>query len=209
MNNKRQLRSVWTDAKTIVRTLWICLAVLWTIEIVDAAVFHGSLDGFGLKPRDTSGLLGILTAPLLHGGFGHLVSNTIGFVIFGGLVALVGRREFWMVTLVGWLSGLGVWVIGAQGVHIGASGVIFAYFGFLLLRGWYQRRIGSIALSLVLLWTYGSLLWGMIPWFAPPNVSWEGHLCGFLGGVLVASWAGKKTPLATLVDKTQTVAGTA
>ncbi|MEM6992229.1 MAG: rhomboid family intramembrane serine protease [Myxococcota bacterium] len=162
--------------------------MLWGIEIVDAVVFGGGLDAYGVVPRTITGLTGIAAAPFLHGDFAHLASNTIGILLLGGLTLAIGRREFALVTLTGIvIGGLGTWVFGRPAVHIGASGVVFAYLGFLLLRGWYDRRPGPIVLSLLVAWFQGSLLLGMIPGVTPANISWEGHLFGFLAGALVAA----------------------
>ena len=163
------------------------LAVLWAIEFVDFNVFHGSLDRMGILPRTGSGLLGILAAPFLHGSWEHLASNTVGLLILGGLTLAVGRREFFAVTAAGIVvGGLGTWIFGRPSVHIGASGLVFAYLGYLVLRGWYDRRFGSIALATVVGWAYGSMVFGMIPGITPGHISWEGHLFGFIGGVLAA-----------------------
>lgn len=184
---RTKIESLWKEGRGVVWTLWVCLSVLWAVELVDVSVYGGKLDLWGIMPREAYGLRGVLAAPLLHADYGHLASNTIGIIIFGGLVAMIGRREFFAVTVAGWLvGGMGVWLVGRHAVHIGASGVVFAFFGYLLLRGWYERKFWSVLLSSVLFWAYGSLLWGMLPGFAEPNVSWEGHLFGFLGGVLVA-----------------------
>ncbi len=183
----QETRALWPELKGVFITLLVCIGALWTAEIVDVAAFQGGLDRWGIAPREVAGLLGVLTGPLLHGSFEHLISNTVGIVVLGGLVAMVGRREFLVVSLVGWVvAGMGTWAVGRPAIHIGASGVVFAYFGYLLLRGWYDRKFASLALSVVLMWGYGSVLWGMIPGFAPVSVSWEAHLFGFLGGVLAA-----------------------
>lgn len=164
------------------------LAVLWGLEIVDALVFGGLLDFLGVHPREAFGLLGILASPFLHGGFGHLLSNTAGLLIFGTLVLMWGRKEFAAVTVASALiGGLGVWLVGASGsIHIGASGVIFGYFGYVLTRGWYERKPLSIIVSIGIALFFGGLLSGVVPWLAGPGISWEGHLFGLLGGVLVA-----------------------
>jgi membrane associated rhomboid family serine protease len=141
---------------------------------------------YGIQPRTLDGLRGIAIAPLLHRGFTHLASNTIPFLIFGWLTLLLSMRDFIVVTVLAMLvSGLGVWLLGApQSVHLGASGVIFGYLGYLLVRGYFRRSVGAILLSLLLGGLYGSMLWGLLPLQA--GVSWEGHLFGFLGGVLAA-----------------------
>jgi membrane associated rhomboid family serine protease len=163
------------------------IALLWAIEIVDASVFHGGLDQLGIVPRTGAGFLGILAAPFLHGSWEHLLGNTVGIVLLGGLTMLIGRREFLTVTVAALVvGGLGTWLFGRPSVHIGASGLVFGYLGYLLLRGWYDRRFGSIALAAAVGWFYGGMVFGMIPGITPSYISWEGHLFGFVGGVLAA-----------------------
>ncbi|MEX1363363.1 MAG: rhomboid family intramembrane serine protease [Nannocystaceae bacterium] len=180
-------RTLGAEIRRIATMMGMFLALLWGIEIVDANVMHGSLDSLGIMPRTASGLLGIFAAPFLHGGWGHLISNTVGIVMLGGLTLAIGRREFLVVSLAGVLvGGLGTWALGRPAVHIGASGLVFAYLGYLMLRGWYDRRVGSVLLAGGVAWFYGSMVFGMIPGFAPPVISWEGHLFGFIGGVVAA-----------------------
>lgn len=161
------------------------LALPWLVHLVNATLFGGALAGVGIVPRTLAGLRGIVAAPFLHGGIGHLVANSIGFVLLGGLVLLRRERDFWWTTLAGiGLGGLGTWLIGARGVHIGASGVVFAYLGYLLTTGFFERKPGAILLSLAAAATWGGLVVGMLPGAA--GVSWEGHLAGFAAGILAA-----------------------
>jgi membrane associated rhomboid family serine protease len=180
--------SVTGELKRIIRTLAVCLGVLWALELTDLLVLDGSLDAFGIRPREPVGLIGVLTWPFLHGGLGHLLSNTIGLLLFGTLVMMWSRREFFTVMLVSTIvGGLGVWLVGASGSnHIGASGVCFGAFGYLLARGFYERKFGSVLLSLVIGIFFGGMLAGAVPGMSMPGISWEGHLFGLLGGVLVA-----------------------
>jgi membrane associated rhomboid family serine protease len=182
-----------TEAKSITRELKVhatllggFVALIWAIEIIDFLIFRGALDSFGIRPRTVSGLIGIALAPLLHIGFAHLAANTIPFIVLGWLIMLRETRDLFLVTLVSAvIGGLGVWLIGSTySVHVGASGVIFGYFGFLLLRGWFERSALSIALSVVVGIFYGGMIWGVLP--TQMGLSWEGHLFGFLGGVLAA-----------------------
>jgi membrane associated rhomboid family serine protease len=176
------------ELKRIVRTLVVCLAVLWALELTDVLLLAGSLDAFGIRPREPLGLIGVLTWPFLHGGLAHLLSNTIALCLFGTLVLMWGRREFFAVALVSTIvGGLGVWLVGASGsVHVGASGVCFGLFGYLLARGFYERKFGSVLLSVAIAILFGGTLAGAVPGMAMPGISWEGHLFGLLGGVLVA-----------------------
>lgn len=162
------------------------VALIWILEIIDFLLFRGRLNRYGIRPRSISGLGGILLAPLLHGNFRHLAANTVPFVTLGALVMLGGLERFFSVTaIVVLVSGLGVWLLGSpRTVHIGASGVIFGYFGFLLLRGYFEQDLFSSGVSLVVGLLYGSLIWGVLP--SRRGMSWQGHLFGFVGGVLAA-----------------------
>ncbi|WP_437784525.1 rhomboid family intramembrane serine protease [Sorangium sp. So ce1097] len=181
-----ETRSITRELKLHAMLLGGFVALLWAIEILDFLIFRGSLDALGIRPRTASGLVGIALAPLLHGGFAHLAANTVPFLALGWLIMLRRTTDLVLVTLLSALvGGLGVWLIGApSSVHVGASGVIFGYFGFLLLRGWFERSAVSIALSLVVGLVYGGMIWGVLP--TRMGISWEGHLFGFLGGVLAA-----------------------
>lgn len=161
------------------------LGVMWIEEIVDLIPFL-DLDQFGIHPRSSWGLAGILFAPFLHGGFEHLAVNTLPFLLLGGLVLLGGVRLFWQVTIFTILmGGFAVWLFAAKwSNHIGASGLIFGYLGFLLARGIFERSVIWILVAGAILVTYGGLLMGLLPF--QPGISWEGHLFGFLSGVLVA-----------------------
>ena len=151
-------------------------------------VAGGDLHAFGVRPRTIDGLWGILFSPFLHANTAHLVSNTVPFLMLGALVLLRDARHFIPVTLLSMLgAGLGAWLLGANGsVHIGASGVVFGYFGFLMLAGWFARSFGAIALSILVTALWGGLVFGVLP--GQPGISWQAHLGGFLGGVLAARW---------------------
>ncbi|MEL6350193.1 MAG: rhomboid family intramembrane serine protease [Cyanobacteria bacterium J06627_28] len=186
-------RSVMGEFRLQVKTLAIIVVGLWLIEIVDQSVFSGGLDGLGIRPRDPSGLWGILFAPFLHGNFAHLISNTVPFVTLSWLIMLRATEDWLVVTLISAVvGGLGTWLLGApSSVHIGASGVIFGYFGFLLLRGYFERSLVAIAFSVLVFFLYGSILWGVLPPLDGAPISWEGHLFGFIGGVLAAKFMAK------------------
>ena len=170
------------------------LLILWALELADLLLFRGALDANGIRPRSLDGLDGVLFAPFLHGGISHLASNSVPFVVFGLLVFLGGLRQFVVTTALSVLaSGLGVWLVGAPGtVHVGASGVIFGYLGYLLLRGYFSQSAGAVLLSLTLALVYGGALWGVLPLQA--GISWEAHLFGFLGGVLSAYLLRRREP---------------
>jgi len=174
------------EIKTQAIILATFVAIFWLLEILDQFVFRGSLDIFGIIPHQVIGLRGILFAPFLHGDFPHLIANTVPFLILGWLVMLQETSDFFIVTgLTMLVGGLGVWLFATPGsIHIGASILIFGYLGFLLLRGYFQRNIPSILLSILVFLLYGGTIWGVLP--SRPGISWQGHLFGFLGGVLAA-----------------------
>lgn len=139
-------------------------------------------------PRTLHGLRGILFAPFIHANTAHLVANTVPLIVLGWLVLLRDARHFIPVTLLSMLgAGLCAWLLGAPGsVHIGASGVVFGYLGFLLLAGWFARSLASIAISVLVTVAWGGLVLGVLP--GQPGISWQAHLGGFIGGALAAKW---------------------
>ncbi|MGM0578722.1 MAG: rhomboid family intramembrane serine protease [Myxococcota bacterium] len=159
--------------------------LLWIVEIVDTVALGGMLQTNGIQPRSVDGLDGVLWAPFLHDDFAHLGANTGPFLILGGLVLLRGLRAFVLASLVIIaVAGLGTWAMAREATHIGASGVIFGYLGFLLAAGWYERSLGAVLVAAGVGFLYGGLLWGVLP--NQPGISWEGHLFGLIGGVVAA-----------------------
>ena len=164
--------------------LGVFVAAIWALAGVDF-LMDNRLAEYGIVPRTMDGLWGIPLAPFLHGGFGHVISNTVPLLLLGGLVATRGWQTLLGVTLfVVLLGGAGVWLVARGGSHIGASGLVFGYFGYLVARGWYDRRIVSILIAVVVILVYGGLLFGVLP--TGGRVSWEGHLTGLIAGVLAA-----------------------
>ncbi len=168
-------------------------ALLWVIQVVNAVVFGGGLNHFGVVPRSITGLTGILFAPFLHASFGPLTATTVPFLLLGWLVPARKRLDFWVVGAASALTaGLGAWAFGGAGtVHIGASGVIFGFLGFLMGRGLFERRAGTMVLSLAVTFFFGGMLWGLLP-MLNPGVSWQSHLFGWLGGLAVARTLGRE-----------------
>jgi membrane associated rhomboid family serine protease len=168
-------------------------AVLWVLEFYDQLTGQ-RLDQDGIVPRTETGLEGILWAPLLHGGWAHLIANTVPFVVFGFLVLLSGRLRFVLVTAIVWaVSGFGVWLTAPDGsVTIGMSGVIFGWLTYLLVRGFFARNAGQIVLAVVLFLVWGGVLWGVLP--GQEGVSWQGHLFGALAGVFAAWLVARRRP---------------
>ncbi|GIT91130.1 hypothetical protein JANAI62_15850 [Jannaschia pagri] len=161
------------------------VGVLWALQIVNWITGYSLNRAFGLVPRSSYGLDGILGMPLLHGSFGHLAANTPPLVVMGGLLAVTGTRALLAVN--GIIVGLGgalVWLLGSAAIHIGASGLIFGWFGFLVARGAVDRAPVPLAVALGVGLTYGAMVWGVVP--GQPGISWEAHLFGAVAGVVAA-----------------------
>jgi membrane associated rhomboid family serine protease len=168
-----------------VQVVLAMVALMWVLEIVDLAVDH-RLDRLGIEPRDVDGLDGIVAAPFLHVGFGHLIGNTIPFLLMGLVIAFEGPLRLVGVTAITALvSGAGTWLIAPDDtIHLGASGVVFGYATYLVARGIFNRRFTELAVgvAVVVLWG-GALLAGLEP---QQGISWQGHLFGAIGGVVAA-----------------------
>ncbi|WP_199442506.1 rhomboid family intramembrane serine protease [Umezawaea beigongshangensis] len=160
------------------------VALLYAVEALDVLTGH-SLDDDGVVPRDFSQWDNLAWYPLLHGDWGRLTGNAGPLLVLGFLASSGGAKQFFQVTAVIWLtSGLGIWLVGSPAVHIGASGLVFGFLSFLLVRGIFARGVLQIAIAVVVLGVYGYALWGVLP--GQPGISWEGHLFGAIGGVLAA-----------------------
>lgn len=184
MERPRSEPGLGQQLKTSAYWIFGLLLVIWAVELVNLLLGH-RLNVLGILPRTVAGLPGIVLSPFLHYGIGHVLLNTIPLVILGGLVILHGPRVFLEVSLaIILVSGVGVWLFGRSGYHVGASGLIFGYFGFLVARSWYERSLSSILIAVITIVLYGGILLGMLPIRA--GVSWEAHLFGLLGGILAA-----------------------
>lgn len=172
-------------------TIITFVALLYIIEAWDQ-VTGEHLENNGIRPLETDGLTGILFAPLLHANWGHLVANTVPALVLGFLVTLAGMSRFIWATVIIWIfGGLGTWLIGNIGAppgvetnHIGASGLIFGWLTFLIVFGFFTRHAWQIVTGIVVLLVYGGILWGALP--GTFGVSWQGHLCGGIAGVVAA-----------------------
>lgn len=167
--------------------VFLLAGAMWLLEIIDA-ILPADLDTYGIESRETDGLTGVVAAPFLHADFAHLMANTVPFLVLGCLVALRFDR-FWAITAMIILgSGIGVWLIGPDNaVTIGASGVVFGYLTFLLAAGILTRQWIDIAVGLGVLFFYGGLLIGALPFGVAAGVSWQAHLLGAVAGVLAAA----------------------
>ncbi len=180
------MKELTQTVKTQATILGGLVGAMWTVMIINTAIFHGRLNDFGIVPHNVVGLRGILFAPFLHANFGHLMSNTLPFIILGWLVMMAETTDILVVTGISMLvGGIGTWLFGGAGTfHIGASGVVFGFLGYLMLRGYFDRKISSILISLFVFAVYGTLLFGLFPGMR--GISWQGHLFGFLGGAIAA-----------------------
>lgn len=162
------------------------LAAMWVFEIIDSVV-GGALDTvFGLRSWTVDNAWAVATAPFMHAGFGHLLSNSLPFLVLGALVAFGGLGRFlWTTVIVILVSGAGVWLLAAPGtLTVGASGLVFGYFGYTVLRGIIERRTADIVIMICVVLFYGTLIFGVLP--QQSGISWQAHLFGFLGGLLAA-----------------------
>jgi membrane associated rhomboid family serine protease len=163
---------------------WV--ALLWALEAIDYATGH-ALDQYGLVPREVASLPHILTAPFLHFGFGHVASNSIPLLVLGFVTALSGIRRFLVVCgLIVLADGIGVWLIGSPGIGAGASGLVFGLIGYLLVRGFVERKVLGIAVSLAVAAIWGGTAFAGI-FLTPEHVSWQAHLCGLVAGMAIAA----------------------
>lgn len=160
------------------KSVCMYIGLMWMVFIVSTYV---DLD-HGIIPRDVNSLYGILCAPFLHSGQQHIINNTIGLGIFGCIYVVLEGEEihfpFWYIAVV---SGLGTWMFARIGMHIGASGVIFGLYGYLIFTGYITRKILHVIVSIGILVTYGYLIFGAFPTTA--RMSWEGHLSGLIAGM--------------------------
>ncbi len=167
----------------------ILVAVIWAVEIVNLILGH-RLVSWGILPRTLRGLIGIPLSPWIHAGLWHAISNTIPLLILGALTLAGGKRVFWETTAkVILLSGVLVWILGRGSFHVGASGLVFGYFGVILGRAIFERSILTMAIGFGTVMVYGGLLWGILP--LRSQVSFESHLFGLIAGILIV-WVGRK-----------------
>ncbi len=160
------------------------VALLYAVEALDV-VAGGALDANGVLPRNFAQWDNIIWYPYLHADWAHLTNNAVPLLVLGFLATSGGIAQFLQVTAVIWLtSGLGIWVFGQPGPHIGASGLVFGFLTFLLVRGLFARSPRQVVVAAAVFAAYGAVLWGVLP--GRPGISWEAHLFGALGGVLAA-----------------------
>jgi membrane associated rhomboid family serine protease len=175
------------EQKTLLKSFippFMLVAVLWIVKFLEI-LFETSFADYGVFPRHTEGLIGIALSPLIHADYEHLISNSIPLLVLGAALIYFYKELAYRVFILSWLlSGFWLWIIGRENYHIGASGVLYGLVTFLFFSGVFRRHTGLMALSLLVVFLYGGLVWGIFPLFK--IISWESHLCGSLAGILLA-----------------------
>lgn len=174
------------------RPVLVLIALLWLAECVDQLPFGLQLDQYGIVPRNVTGLRGVVFAPFLHANFAHLIANTLPLFFLGWLANLGQTRRGHFALLCAeliLLTGVATWAVAdwgqdPVGIHIGASGLVYGLFGYVLARALFEFRLSSILLAIVAIVLYGGLVRGLLS--EDPTVSWEGHLTGLIAGIVVA-----------------------
>ncbi len=176
--------------KSTAQVLRDSIVATWSLSLLNFGLLNNGLGRLlGIRPRQLWGLVGIVCSPFLHRDFGHLIANTVPFMVLGWLILLQseiqGTSDFYAITLtIAVIGGLGTWLFGREAIHVGASGLVFGYIGFLLVGAYIGPTVITLGLALIVFWIYGSQLWGMLPSSTEETVSWEGHLFGFAGGII-------------------------
>ncbi|THA80181.1 rhomboid family intramembrane serine protease [Streptomyces sp. A0592] len=173
-------------ARTAAKLMLGWVALLWVLEALDHATGH-ALDQYGILARDPDSLTGIVSAAFLHFGFDHVASNSVPLLVLGFIAALSGIRRFLAVCgLILLADGLGTWLISPSGtMTLGASGIVFGLFGYLLVRGFVERKALGIAVAVGVAAVWGTtIVSGILP--TDSGVSWQGHLCGLVAGIVTA-----------------------
>ncbi len=174
----------------------IFVIVIWFVKFVEI-IFKIDLGVYGLQPLHAKGLIGIITAPLLHVSFSHLFANTIPLFILSGLLFFFYRVIAWRIFILIWLlTGLWVWFLAREdSIHIGASGIVYGLASFLFFSGIIRRDAKLMAITLLIAFLYGGMVWGVFPQFFPrERISWESHLMGLLAGLILAIYYRKAGP---------------
>ena len=159
-------------------------AVLWVVHLL-SLFFNLKLGGMGILPRDLPGLMGIVTGPLIHAEYAHLISNTIPLIILGWIIFFFFRRiSYLLFFFIYLITGMLVWILAREVYHIGASGIVYGFVSFLFFSGIFRRDNKSIALALMVTFLYGGIVWGVLP--GQKGISWESHLFGAIAGIVAA-----------------------
>jgi membrane associated rhomboid family serine protease len=169
------------------QTPFILVAIMFAVFLIEVLI-PGDLRSLGIRPRSISGLIGILFSPFLHANIFHLLSNAIPLLVMGAMLNTLDHRLFLYRTIaLVFGSGLFTWLISSSGVVIGASGLVFAYWAYLIVNGIRTKKVKDIAISILTIVLYGTLLFSLFRY--SPGISWAGHFSGAVAGALLA-WQG-------------------
>ncbi|MFC2109274.1 rhomboid family intramembrane serine protease [Bacteroidota bacterium] len=176
----------------VIRVPMLVALLMWMVYWVEIK-FQINFTNHGIMPRSFSGLQGVLFSPFIHGSIKHLFNNTIPILVFLGMLFYFYRSLSWKVLVLGVLmSGIGTWIIGVKAYHIGMSGVVYLLFSFIFFSGLFRKYYRLLAVSLIVIFLYGSMVWYVFP--VDRAISWEGHLSGLISGLILALVFRKKGP---------------
>jgi membrane associated rhomboid family serine protease len=174
------------------RWLFILLILIWATEVVNLLTGHILNEWFGLRPRSIGGLDGILFMPLLHGSISHVANNTFPLLILGCLLTATAEKLLILASIfIVVFGGFCVWLFGSNAIHVGSSGLIFGWFGFLLARGLIEKRAIPLLVAVGVALFYGTMIWGVLP--GQTGISWEAHISGATAGTIAAIFSRNST----------------
>ncbi len=192
-NSKNNTKSIEKTRFSISLSFaFLLTAIMWTVKLYETSLNIEDLYKNGIFPLSINGLKGIIFSPFIHGDFEHLFSNTFPFLILTTtLIYFYPEKGFLIYAFMFLLTGILTWLIGRQSYHIGASGIVYALASFIFFSGIISRKREYIAIALIVIFLYGSLIWGIFPG-ADKKMSWEGHLSGFISGTLLSLFFSQK-----------------
>ncbi|HAF30349.1 MAG TPA: rhomboid family intramembrane serine protease [Bacteroidales bacterium] len=168
------------------------ILILWIIKISEI-LLHLDFSFLGIFPLKTKGLMGILTAPLIHSDINHLLANSVPLLILGtGLFYFYNKIAFKVFILSCLIANIWIWLGARQAYHIGASGIVYSIASFLFVSGVIRKNVKLMAISLLVVFLYGSMIWGVLP--LQPQISWESHLMGAIAGIVLAFYYRDRGP---------------
>ena len=174
----------------------IIVSILWVAFLIND-IFGLHWNDFGMKPRNLDGLFGIITMPFLHGDYAHLFSNSVPLLVLLFSIFYFFFRKATLILFMTWfMVGVFTWIIGTEGTHVGASGVVYALAFFLVTISILKQETKLMAYSLIIIFLYGSIVWGFFPQLFPDkHISWEGHLAGAITGIVLAFFYKNEGPV--------------